>query len=68
MKTLVINVGEDINMAEFSAQIKRMYPAMQIMRPNASTRLGKKFTGIGDLKPLHVDGFKIYQREDLYDR
>lgn len=28
----------------------------------------KKFTGVDDLKELHSDSFKVYEREDLYDR
>lgn len=28
----------------------------------------KIFTGVDDLKELHSENFKVYEREDLYDR
>jgi len=66
MDTIVINVGDDINIADFSARLKELYPTLRIESTPASR--SKIFAGVNDLKPLHINGFKMYQREDLYDR
>ena len=68
MQTLVINVGNDINIDDFSVQLKEMYPSLQIVVPEASATPAKKFTGTDDLKRIRVSEFKMFKREDLYDR
>jgi hypothetical protein len=67
MKRLVINVGDDINVGDVYAQIKKMYPSLQITSVPMNADKAKRFTGIGDLKPLYVDGFRLFQREELYE-
>jgi hypothetical protein len=68
MQTLVINISDDINLVDFSMQIKKLYPTSQIVGTQTTTGYGKKFVGIDDLKPLHVDDFKMFPRDELYDR
>ena len=68
MQTLVISVGNDINIDDFSLQLKKMYPSVQIVIPDTSNTPAKKFAGTDDLKRIRVSEFKMFKREDLYDR
>jgi hypothetical protein len=68
MKRLVINVSDDINVGDVYAQIKKLYPSLQIMSVPYHADKAKKFSGTSDLKPLYVDGFQPFAREELYDR
>lgn len=66
---ILVDIEEEININELVDLIKKIYPDKKI---NSITRQPqgdkKKFTGISDLKTLHKDNFKIYAREELYDR
>jgi hypothetical protein len=66
MQRLVIHVGDDINIGDVSAQIKKLYPSLQIMSVPMNADKAKRFTGIGDLNPLYIDGFRSFQREELH--
>jgi hypothetical protein len=68
MQTLVINISDDVNIGDFSTQLKKLYPTSQIVRTHITAGHSKKFAGIDDLKPLRVNNFKMFQREELYDR
>jgi hypothetical protein len=68
MKTLRISVTDDINIADLFTQLKKLYPTSQIEALPMYTSRGKHFAGISDLKPLRVNNFKVFQREELYDR
>ena len=66
MQALVISVGNDININDFSAQLKQIYPTVQIAAFHINPV--KKFTGTGDLKRISAPNFMMYGREELYDR
>ena len=66
MQTLVINVDNDININDIFAQLKKLYPSAKVS--TQSTSAAKKFTGTSDLKRIKVDDFRMYEREELYDR
>ena len=66
MQTFVISVGSDITINDISAQLKKIYPAMQIATHR--TNPVKKFAGTGDLNRIRVADFNMHKREDLYDR
>ena len=70
MNTLVINIGNDININDFFAQLKKIYPNVEVLSlPSTPHKdIVKKFTGTSDLKRIKVTNFKMYEREELYDR
>ena len=70
MNTLVINVGNDININDFFAQLKKIYPSVEVLSSPKTLDINttKKFTGTSDLVPIYVSDFKMYERDELYDR
>ena len=70
MNTLVINIGNDININDFFAQLKKIYPNVEVLSSPLTPHkdIAKKFTGTNDLKRIKVTNFKMYEREELYYR
>jgi hypothetical protein len=68
MRTLVINISDDVNIIDLSMQLQRLYPSLQIVDQQITAEPPKKFSGIDDLKTLYVPNFRMCSREELYDR
>ena len=66
MQTLVISVGNDVNIDDFSVQIKKMYPSLQIVVQEANATHATKFTGTDDLKRIRASEFKMFKNMSMY--
>ena len=66
---ITLDVEEELNINDLVNLIKKFYPDKKINSIIPQTDKGTKiFNGISDLKVLHKKNFKIYAREELYDR
>ena len=59
---------EDINVTELVSLIKKLYPSKKITAISPKDDGVKIFEGIADLKALSMEEFKLYERDELYDR
>ena len=61
LKTLVINISDDMDIVSFSNQLKKQYPALEIASPN--TNQSKKFIGTDDkCKEKHMAFLREFHR------
>jgi hypothetical protein len=68
MQTIELSLSDEINIGDFFAQLKSMYPSLQMIKPKAAVNRQKGFEGTADLKPIHIEGFIMPEREDLHER
>ena len=65
---ITIDMQEEIDINDLIGIIKRFYPNKKINSITHQNNTKKIFYGIDDLKVLPKDDFKIYPRDELYDR
>ena len=69
MKSITINVEDEIEVNDLINLIKRFYPDKKINSLISEKNNDVKFfSGIDDLRILRKEDFKTYTREELYDR
>ena len=65
---ITIDIQDEIDLNDLLGLIKKFYPDKTINSVTPQNDTEKIFGGIKDLKVLHRENFKIYPREELYDR
>jgi hypothetical protein len=68
MQTIELNLSDEINIGDFFAQLKSMYPSLQMIISKPIVNHPKGFEGTADLMPIHIEGFKMPERDDLHER
>ncbi|MCL2400059.1 MAG: hypothetical protein FWC91_10020 [Defluviitaleaceae bacterium] len=70
MQSILLKIGESINLVEFVDKIQSIYGNKKV-KPALSTEISAKMFGELPnifLNPIPVDNFQIYSREELNER